>query len=295
MIALGTAQFGTNYGINNNVGSLSTKQCFDLLNTATAHGINCFDTAPDYGQSETVISEWLQNYNNKETSHIEVVSKIPKLKSDQPAKEAVERLLQTKNNITSSSLKYILLHDELDILKAGVFDAIMKVKGDGFIDKIGVSVYTPEVADVVIGNFDIDAIQIPINIFDNRMIISSIIEKCERKKIRIFARSIFLQGLALIETSKIPQKFEQIRKSKLKIEKICRDTNWKIKDLCFSYVRSQIESPTIVIGAETKRQIIENSRLKTNQPLEKEIIDEILKISTSISSRVSDPRQWERL
>ena len=54
-ICLGTAQFGSNYGISNNHRTLSKKESLKILETAKKNGISFFDTAKAYGESEKIL------------------------------------------------------------------------------------------------------------------------------------------------------------------------------------------------------------------------------------------------
>ena len=55
-IALGTAQLGLNYGINNSSGKPSHQEIESILNFALSQGIDTLDTAIAYGDSETVLA-----------------------------------------------------------------------------------------------------------------------------------------------------------------------------------------------------------------------------------------------
>jgi aryl-alcohol dehydrogenase-like predicted oxidoreductase len=59
-LALGTVQFGLNYGINNAKGTPATEELSSILNTAAANGINYLDTASGYGDAESRLSWYEQ-------------------------------------------------------------------------------------------------------------------------------------------------------------------------------------------------------------------------------------------
>ena len=56
------------------------------------------------------------------------------------------------------------------------------------------------------GNYNIDLIQIPLNLFDRRFEKQGYLEKFKKKHIEIHTRSIFLQGLLL--ENKVPKNFK---------------------------------------------------------------------------------------
>src|SRR4030066_1355820 len=75
---LGTAQLGMDYGIANVCGQPSEKLACEIVKTALEYGVNCFDTAQAYGNSEVVLERALR-YCGAEPD-IKIVSKLwPKL------------------------------------------------------------------------------------------------------------------------------------------------------------------------------------------------------------------------
>ena len=56
-IALGTAQFGLNYGIANMQGQLTRDEGERVIALALSHGINTLDTAIAYGESECLLGD----------------------------------------------------------------------------------------------------------------------------------------------------------------------------------------------------------------------------------------------
>lgn len=59
-LVLGTAQLGGNYGIANTAVNFSIQQRNELLQYALSSGIGYLDTAPGYGDSESIIGDCLE-------------------------------------------------------------------------------------------------------------------------------------------------------------------------------------------------------------------------------------------
>ena len=57
LVILGTAQFGMNYGIANNVGKIKKNDVINILNFAYKQGIDTIDTACSYGSSEKKLGQ----------------------------------------------------------------------------------------------------------------------------------------------------------------------------------------------------------------------------------------------
>jgi aryl-alcohol dehydrogenase-like predicted oxidoreductase len=61
-LTLGTVQLGQAYGIANTTGQPSREDSYKILQTAYEQGLRSFDTARAYGDSETVIGEWIKEF-----------------------------------------------------------------------------------------------------------------------------------------------------------------------------------------------------------------------------------------
>ena len=57
-IALGTVQFGLNYGISNTNGQVPPEEIARILDYCKLNGIDTLDTAQGYGESEKVLSQF---------------------------------------------------------------------------------------------------------------------------------------------------------------------------------------------------------------------------------------------
>jgi aryl-alcohol dehydrogenase-like predicted oxidoreductase len=72
-LALGTVQFGVDYGISNRQGKIALNEIKNILSSARTHGITTLDTAFAYGDSEQVIGTL------NASSSFSIVTKIPSL------------------------------------------------------------------------------------------------------------------------------------------------------------------------------------------------------------------------
>ena len=54
-LAIGTAQFGLNYGISNTQGQVDKAQVADILSLGASLGIDTLDCAGAYGNSEQIL------------------------------------------------------------------------------------------------------------------------------------------------------------------------------------------------------------------------------------------------
>ena len=90
---------------------------------------------------------------------------------------------------------------------------LLKLKQNGLVSKVGVSVYSGSQIDQVMERFQIDLVQLPINVLDQRLLQSGHLQKLKSVGVEIHARSTFLQGLLLMELQNVPEYFDVIRKN----------------------------------------------------------------------------------
>jgi len=194
---LGAAQLGMNYGITNQTGQPNKKEAFAILDEAVKNGVTTIDTAQAYGNSEEIIGQWLQKNNNKE-HHIHIISKWD-TNVDIKNKEQLNSAAQTSAKNLGVPLWGMMIHDEMHLNQLDVIlSASKELKKEGVSKYLGASVYSVEAAKKAIMNTDIDFIQVPCNAWDHRMIESGVFELAKKNNTLCFVRSVFLQGLLLM-------------------------------------------------------------------------------------------------
>ena len=208
-LALGTVQFGIDYGVNSTEGQVEPKEVENILRYAHSKGIDLLDTAPAYGSSEKVLGQI-------GTENFKVVTKTRHFDSLEINNSDVKLLnndfYNSLKNLRQDSVYGVLVHNADDLLKSGsekIFKQLQKLKHAKKIVKIGVSVYDHSQLQTILDNFDIDLVQLPFNILDRRMIDSGMLAKLQEKDIKVHARSVFLQGLLLMSEQNRPEKFNR--------------------------------------------------------------------------------------
>ena len=112
-LALGTVQFGLNYGISNTNGVVNKNQTKLILSQAYKSNINTLDTAAVYGESESILGEiGIDDFN--------VLTKLPPVPENQAdiRKWAIDNIYSSMKKLNVSSLYALLLHNSVDILGA---------------------------------------------------------------------------------------------------------------------------------------------------------------------------------
>ena len=98
-----------------------------------------------------------------------------------------------------------MIHDTKNLLKLNtnkkkeIFKHLNDLKINNKIKKIGYSIYDLNELKYLKKIKKIDLVQLPINIFDQNLVIGNKLAFLKKRKIEIHARSIFLQGLIFLD------------------------------------------------------------------------------------------------
>ena len=254
-LALGTVQFGQNYGIANQTGQVSPAETKAILELATAHRINMLDTATSYGDSELRLGAiGIPNW--------QVVSKLPAVPDGcaDIAGWVTDSANASLRRLGLQSLHGLLLHRPQQLLDADgdqIFLALQNLKTMGLVQKIGVSIYDPAELEALCPRFEFDIVQAPFNLLDRRMINSGWMSRLASGGTELHARSIFLQGLLLMTPSERPSKFNRWQQLWSAYSEWLRSHEITPLQACVRYSLSFAEITKVIVGVDTARQLRE--------------------------------------
>ena len=260
-LALGGVQFGIDYGIANTKGQVQIEEVQSILNYAKKNGVNILDTASGYGDSEEVLGK-------VGVDNFQIITKTTSIK--QGVNGVVRIFYQSLKNLKQKKAYGLLIHD-IGEIEHKQFDTLLielaRLKRQGLVKKIGVSVYNNQQIDYVLDNFSIDLIQLPINILDQRLINDESLVKLKKHNVEIHARSALLQGLLLMSINAIPSWFEPIKDTLKLFHEEAKKQNLTKLQLALGFVQSLTEIDKVVVGVNSLqqlREIIDASSVKVN-------------------------------
>jgi aryl-alcohol dehydrogenase-like predicted oxidoreductase len=249
-LALGTVQFGLDYGVTNNSGKVQIKEVRSILEFAKNNDINVLDTAARYGNSEEVLG-------SADVGDFQVITKTTPLKND--VNEVIDNFYKSLKNLNKDQVYGLLVHDVGDIDNEQfdlLYRKIIELKQQGLVSKIGFSTYTPEQVDFLLKNFDFDLIQVPFNVFDNRLIQGGQLKALNNKGIEIHARSVFLQGI-LLDFNNIPCYFSTWKKEFNDYQEVVKDRGLSLIEYALNYALNVEEIDKVLVGVNSKEQLID--------------------------------------
>lgn len=290
-LVLGTAQLGMNYGIANKTGKPDLATVRDIVLEAWEGGIRYFDTAQAYGESECVLGKVLSDLGIGNEAHI-ITKPSPDI--DHGNKKKLEDALsQSLENLKCDQIYGLMLHREnfLDLFEKGLADTLATFLEQGLVENIGVSLYSPIKAKAALEIPMISMLQAPANLCDHRFHEADIFSMAKKKSAIMFIRSVFLQGLLLMDICKIPKAMQFAAPVIDKVEKLSLEFNLTRQELALSYVRQKYPHAFVIVGAETKQQLESNlTAWKSDKSSLVTIrVDEIF---SEIDERIINPTLW---
>ena len=257
-LVIGTVQFGLDYGIFNKTERTSSINIKNILTLAAKSNINMLDTAYSYGCSEQALGE-------VGIKDFQVITKTSPL--NKGVENVVDCFYQSLKKLNKTEIYGLLIHNIDEVTSkdfSRLYKNIINFQEQGLIQKIGFSSYTPQQVNFLLENFDFDLIQLPINIFDQRLINGGQLMQLKNKGIEIHARSVFLQGI-LLELKKIPRFFLEWKNHFDMYENELNGNS--LLDFALGFVLNISEIDKVVIGVNNCQQleeIIESSQKKIN-------------------------------
>jgi len=249
-IALGTVQFGLDYGVSNLSGQVAIDEVRNILTFAENNEIDLLDTAPGYGNSEQVLGRCgVNNY--------QVITKTISLEND--VDKVIDGFYRSLKNLGRKQVKGLLVHDigniknkQFDVL----FSKLNELKQKGMIKKIGFSTYTPEQVNFLLENFDFDLIQVPFNVFDTRLIQGGQLQALKRKGVEIHARSVFLQGV-LLDFDNLSDYFSTWNKQFAEYQVTVKGSGLSLIEYALNFALSAKEIDKVLVGVNNTNQLKE--------------------------------------
>lgn len=204
-IALGSANFGCDYGLANHAGKVSNTELEKILSLSKEVGIEVIDTAQAYGDSESRIGTLCGD------GRFKIVTKIGvDLERNFKTDTINSFVKQSCKRLNQSHIFAVLVHRPEALLGGNgrkIIKELLTLKEERVVSKIGISVYSPLILGEISKLMQLDIVQAPFNIFDQQILSSGWGQRLKANGTEIHTRSTFLQGLLLMKRSNLPRYF----------------------------------------------------------------------------------------
>lgn len=280
-LAIGTVQFGLDYGINNDQGKVDKNDVISIIDLAREHGVDTVDTARAYGESESVLG-------TVGVKDFKVISKLPPCSSYE-----VESLFEKSlENLKVEQVYGYMIHN-FDVYKKdkNIWKVLASLKKQGKIEKVGISLYTvQELDEILLREEELDIVQIPFSVLDQRF--DTHFKRLKEREIEVHTRSAFLQGLVFMSTDKLPSYIDSAKASLNNFHSIRKIHSLSIQEFCLGFCLSNKYIDRVVVGVDNLEQFKANVDLIVGSHFDFESIDfQALSIA---DKSIINPSLWKK-
>jgi aryl-alcohol dehydrogenase-like predicted oxidoreductase len=258
-LALGTVQFGTDYGITNRSGRVAEQEVREIVLAAVNAGVSVLDTAAAYGDAEYVVGRCLPP-----GSRLRIVTKTVPLRTEHidsgslnKVSQGIERSMEL---LMRPQLDGVMVHHAKDLLVPGgdkLFALLQAEQAQGRIGKIGVSVYGTAELAALVPRYPIELVQLPLNVLDQRLLTAGWIHRLHEAGVEIHVRSAFLQGTLLADAGSLPDRIGVIKAGVRNFQNVCSGAGLDRTEMCLGFLQSLQGISYVVCGVAGLQQFSE--------------------------------------
>jgi uncharacterized protein len=252
-LVLGTVQFGLPYGINNKTGQPKLSESLEILKEAKRNGIEWLDTAEAYYSAQNIIGTYHETYSDA----FHVITKFSE--SSLQNSGTLGHVIQEDLKILKVNSLYGYLFHTYDLYEKYMnVEEFKRFKEEGWIGKLGVSVYTNEQGVQAASDPNIDIVQLPFNLLDNLYQRNEVLQQLKASGKEVHVRSVLLQGLLLMEEEVMPLKLRPLWKYIVILKEIAAEFKISLPQLALTYALQSNLIDKVLIGVDNKKQLLEN-------------------------------------
>jgi aryl-alcohol dehydrogenase-like predicted oxidoreductase len=278
-IAFGGVEIGMPYGIGirSEADMLQEKEAVHLLNRSLDEGINFFDTARMYGDSERLMGIAFASKREQ----VLISSKCRHFRDQQGNLPTRGQVAQVINQSVEESLRalrtdyldlYMLHQADLEILKhEEVIDAFLALKFAGKVRSIGASTYTLSESTEAVESGVWEVVQLPFNLLDQRQV--AVFDAAAERGVGLVIRSVLLKGLLSERGKCLPEPLEQIERHIEKLADLAGSLGLDLPTLAIRFALSFDAVSSVLVGIDQENYLLHAVEAARKSQLEEEVFD----------------------
>jgi aryl-alcohol dehydrogenase-like predicted oxidoreductase len=283
-LALGSANFGKKYSFKKK--KIPFKEIKLIEKIVKKSKISLIDTADIYGASQKIIGKTSLN-------KLKIVTKVKFKKNNKldPNIFIEKKILSILKDLKIERIHGVLLHDYKDTIgKIGSLniDALRNLKKKKLVNKIGLSIYDPVELNKVWKIWRPDLVQVPLNVFDQRIFQSNWLKKLKKNNVEVHIRSCFLQGLLInYDDNKFYKKFDRWKKLLNKWSNWCYENRISRVAASIDFIKKFDNISYLIVGVESAQQLRQIIKIFNKKKIY------IPNVFNSKDKNLIEPRNWE--
>lgn len=290
-LALGTAQLGIpGYGVSGPGGAMPRATALALLARARELGFAALDTAPHYGDAETLVGEHrgelggsVRGAASRATgatseaavrvasgrssaadceSALALLARTPaylaRLGSAGAARAVREGLERSLARLRAERVQALLVHVTEDLLgDAGpaAWGELERARADGRAEAIGAVAYGQDELERLLARYPLEVVQVPLSILDQRLVASGALARLAERGVRVHGRSVLLQGLLLMDPDELPRGLERAREPLARFRAFAAARGLAPLEAALGWALARPELELVAVGAHSLQEL----------------------------------------
>lgn len=278
-VAFGGVEIGMPYGIGveSKADMLSETDAVELLNCAVDSGINFFDTARMYGNSENIMGKAFKNRRGEvvlATKCRHLLDSDGNPPPDSQLQEVIEKsLYESLETLQTDHVDIFMLHQaNVKILEnETIAHVFSKLKDKGLFKASGVSTYTSEETKKAIDAGCWNMIQLPFNLMDQRQ--GELFKEANKKGVGIVVRSVLLKGLLSDRGTNLHPALKEVENHIKGYGELLKGTNYTLPAFATKFALSFPEVSAVLVGIDKKEYLEQSLKTADGNYLNKESLE----------------------
>ncbi len=299
-IAFGGVEIGMPYGIgiNNKSDMLPRSQAISLLQSALDRGINFFDTARMYGESESIIGQAFKKIRDQ----VVISTKCRHIKDPKgylPDSNRIKKIIKgsvikSLNELKTGYIDVYMLHQaDTEILEnETVSKTFLDLKRRGTIRATGVSTYSVEESKTAIESGIWDVIQLPFNLMDQSQ--ETVFASAAKQGVGIMVRSVLFKGLLSSKGRKLHQKLNTVEQHIRQYDELINSSAPDLTSVAIKFALSFRQISSVLVGIDKMDYLQKAVDIANGYYFSKEILKRAKKLQYPDLQFLDLPK-WDRM
>jgi aryl-alcohol dehydrogenase-like predicted oxidoreductase len=299
-VAFGGVEIGIPYGIGvrSRADMISETEAVHLLHEAIDGGINLFDTARQYGDSESIMGRAFKDRRDQvvictKCRHLRNESGV--LPSSDQIRKVIERSLQESLTVLQTRFIdiYMLHQADIEILENDIVtDIFHDLKKKGLIRATGVSTYTVDETKRAMTSGCWEVIQLPFNLMDQSQEI--LFSPAAEKGIGIMVRSVLCKGILSNKGGNLHPELKKVERHRKLYSGLFNKTCPDLTSLAMKFALSFDQVASVLIGIDKMAYLKRALAIADGNYLDKETLRQARELQYPDTGFL-DLVKWDRM
>ncbi|WP_209329680.1 aldo/keto reductase [Lunatimonas salinarum] len=299
-IAFGGVEIGMPYGIGirSEADMLQEREAVNLLNRSLEEGINFFDTARMYGDSERLMGIAFASKREQ----VVICSKCRHFRDQRgqlPATGELTRIIHQSAEeslcaLRTDYLDLFMLHqaDEEILQCEEIIEAFLALRDAGKVRSIGASTYSASESTLAIKSGVWQVVQLPFNILDQRQ--AAVFESAAKSNVGLVIRSVLLKGLLSDRGKGLPLPLERVERHIQKLADLAGTMDIDLPTLAIRFALSFEAVSSVLVGIDQEKYLLQAVGAAHKSQLDEEIFDAVKRLAFPDPEFINLPH-WDRM